>query len=315
MAMHTYSDIHRLPEVFSRAVVINCSTKVLTLLAILSAKRYTNLPILLIDCESSDGSKKDIDRVTSSLGIDIDCVDWPLRPHPVALDELLLRLPADRVLLMDSDLEIRTATLYEMMADALEEDSEAYGSGFLHGPMWMGGEHGLPPHTGYYAERMWIPLTYLKVSTVRAALQEGYSFMNRRLHYEVPHAPSLSRTLARRYRVAGLKHIPLPWLGGTRPLIEGLAPKFVEYDTGAELHAHLLREGSRFASVPVRYWGDVAHHHGATRAKLSSNVRRLAKKLGLISKTTETEQESVQVEVLARLSTEYGVAVDPRQTP
>jgi hypothetical protein len=309
LPLHTYPDLPSIPRADARAVIINCGTKWLTLLAVLSAHRHTGLPVVVIDCESADGSKQQIDRVTRDLCIDVDCVDWPLRPHPVALDAVFTSIPADRVLLMDSDLEILTPAPFKLMAEALDDDPDAYASGFLHGPMWIGEDHGLPAHTGYYAERMWIPFTFLRTSIVRDALARGLSFMNRRTHYEVPGAPSLSRVLARRYRVAGIKHIPLPWLGARRPQIEGWSPKFIEFDTGADLHARLVSEGKRFEAIPVRFWGDVAHHHGVTRAGLATGMRKMAKRLNLISRKTETDQQSVIHQVFERLESQYGVTV------
>jgi hypothetical protein len=309
MALNTYADLQAIPRADARAVIINCGTKWVTLLAVLSAHRYTGLPIVVIDCESADGSKDHIDRVTRNLGIDVDCVDWPLRPHPIALDAVFTSIPADRVLLMDSDLEILSPSPFKLMVEALDRNPDAYASGFLHGPMWIGEDHGLPAHTGYYAERMWIPFTFLRTSIVRDALGRGFSFMNRRTHYEVPGAPNLSRLLARRYRVAGIKHVPLPWLGAQRPQIDGWSPRFIEFDTGADLHAQLLQEGKRFAAIPIEFWGDVAHHHGVTRARLATGMRKMAKRMNLISRKTETDLHSVLGHVFERLESQYGVAV------
>jgi hypothetical protein len=309
MSLNSYRDLQSIPAADARVVIINVGTKWVTLLAALSAHRHTGLPIVVIDCESADGSKEHIDRVTRDLGVDVDCVDWPLRPHPVALDAVFASIPADRVLLMDSDLEILTPSPFELMTKALDEHADAYASGFLHGPMWIGEDHGLPAHTGYYAERMWIPFTFLRTSIVRDALARGFSFMNRRTHYEVPGAPNLSKLLARRYRVAGIKHIPLPWFGAQRPQIEGWSPKFIESDTGADLHAQLLSEGKRFEALPIRFWGDVAHHHGVTRAGLATGMRKVAKRMNLISRKTETDLNSVLSQVFDRLETQYGVAV------
>jgi hypothetical protein len=309
LSLRTFADLPSIPRADARAVIINCGTKWLTLLAALSAHRYTGLPILVIDCESADGSKEEIDRVTRELGIAVDWVDWPLRPHPVALDALFTSIPAERVLLMDSDLEILSPTPFKLMAEALDSNPDAYASGFLHGPMWMDEDHGLPAHTGYYAERMWIPFTFLRTSIVRDALAHGFSFMNRRAHYEVPGAPNLSRLLARRYRVAGIKHIPLPWLGAQRPQFGGRSPRFIEFDTGADLHARLLSEGKRFEAIPIELWGDVAHHHGVTRAGLLTAMRTAAKRMRVISSKTETDQRSVIRHVLDRLESQYGVTV------
>ena len=307
MSLNTYINLHTIPRSESRVVIINCGTKWVTSLAVLSAHRHVKLPIVLIDCESKDGSKEHIGRILDELKINIDCVDWPLRPHPMALDELFTQVPADKVLLMDSDLEIRTSTVFELMSEALQRNPDAYASGFLHGPEWLGEEHGLPDYTGYYAERMWIPFVYMRTAPMRAALKEGISFLNRRAYHEVPGAPRLSRMLGLRHRIAGMKHIPFPTLGLDRPVLEGRYPKFVEFDTGADLHAYLLSRGCVFESLPIDYWGDVLHHHGVTRAHLAKGVRRLAKQLRLTSTNPETDQATVLENVFRRLADEYGV--------
>ena len=38
------------------AVIINVNTKLVTTLALLSVIKYASMPVLLIDCESNDGS-------------------------------------------------------------------------------------------------------------------------------------------------------------------------------------------------------------------------------------------------------------------
>ena len=307
MGLNTYTDIRNLPPADSRVVIINCGTKWVTSLAVLSAHRHAKLPIVLIDCESKDGSKEHFNRIAKESNIDVDWVAWPLRPHPVALDQLFKQIPAENVLLMDSDLEICSPNLIEQMSETLHRNSNAYASGFLHGPAWLGKEHGLPAYTGYYAERMWIPLVYMKTGPIRAALKQGFSFLNRRPYYELPSAPRLSRVLGLRHRIVGLKHVPFPKVGRDRPMYDGRFPKFVEFDTGADLHAQLLRNGFAFEALPINLWGDVVHHHGVTRAHLAKGVRRIAKQLRLISRATETDQATVLDDVLRRLAVGYGV--------
>jgi hypothetical protein len=310
MSLKTHDHVTSVPSAESRVVIINCGTKWVTSLAVLSAHRHTGLPILVIDCESKDGSKRHLERIVSDFDIDVDWVDWPLRPHPVALDQLLKEIAAERLLLMDSDVEILSAAVFDAMRTALEASDAAYGSGFVHGPGWLGGDQGLPDFTGYYAERMWIPLVLLKVRPIRAALKLGLSFQNRRPYYEIPRAPRLSRLLGMRYRVAGLKKISFPRLGEDRPSYDGIFPKFIEFDTGADLHAHLQSSGRPFENIDVALWGDVSHHHGVTRAHLVSGVRKLAKHLNLVSQKTETDQINVVDVVKTRLRSVYGVRED-----
>ena len=53
MFINNLSDLPRSRE---RAVIINVGTKIVSPLALLSTLRYAGMPVLLIDCESKDGS-------------------------------------------------------------------------------------------------------------------------------------------------------------------------------------------------------------------------------------------------------------------
>ena len=123
--------------------------------------------------------------------------------------------------------------------------------------------------------------------------------------------PMLARVLGYRFRIRGLQHVRLPGRQ-TGPndghlVIDGHRPAFIEYDTGADIHKDLLDYGSTFARLDERHWGDVAHHHGVTRAGLANVMRRLGNAIGLTSTGTGTAQESVLREVKQRLATVYHV--------
>jgi len=172
------ADLAAVPE---RAVIINCGTKWVSSLALLSTLRHAACPTLVIDCDSRDGSRAHFERIARDLALRFHWLEWPLRPHPEALDVLFREAGDNRLLLVDSDLEIRTAVVIAEMRQALDDDPKAYGAGFAHGPSRMGADHGLAPDSGYYAERMWIPCVLLRVSHIRAALARGVSFANRRV--------------------------------------------------------------------------------------------------------------------------------------
>jgi hypothetical protein len=306
--MELVRDPAQLPSSETQAVIINCGTKWITSLALLSAHKNTSCPVLVIDCESDDGSKVHFERLAARQRLHFYWLEWPLRPHPVTLDHLFRVIPSERVLLIDSDVEIKTRNVFDAMQRALARESNAYGAGFLHGPEWFGREHGLPAFTGYYAERMWVPLVLLKSSTVRGILNAGHSFMNRRPFFEVPSWPRLSRMLGYRYRLRGLRNVPL-WTqrhSSNRPVIDGHLPAFIEYDTGADLHKELKQRGYSLASLPGELWNDVHHYHGVTRAHLAGTLRRSVKLLRLASRETETEQRRIISVVRQRLATAYG---------
>ena len=300
-----------LPFAPVRAVIINCGTKWVTSIALASVLARTDCPVLVIDCESKDGSALHFERLARSCGLNFHWLRWPLRPHPDALDALFRSFPSDFVLLVDSDVELLSGRVFAAMTSEIAADASAYGAGFLHGPAWMGAEHGLPSCTGYYAERMWIPLVLLRTAFVGRALEAGCSFANRRLFLEIPDWPNLSRWIGYRYRIRGMRHLRIPerWRRHRRQGVEidGHYPAFIEYDTGADLHRELLKAGYSFARLPEALWGDVRHYHGVTRAGLAGRVRRAATSLRLASIDAGTEERSVASDIRLRLSDVYGI--------
>lgn len=302
-----------LPFAATRAVIINCGTKWVTSLALVSALAHVEEPILVIDCESRDGSRDHFAALAQRHRLRFEWLEWPLRAHPAALDALFAGIASDRVLLIDSDVEVRSRRVFEAMREALETDPRAYGAGFVHGPAWMGAEHGLPERTGYYAERMWIPFVLLRTGVIREALASGHSFGTRRAFREIPGVPVLSRLIGHRYRLRGLRRLRLPAVRSRRTRagedFDGRDPAFVDYDTGAELHAALVREGRHLAALPPALWGEVHHFHGVSRTGLAGSVRRTLRRLRILPTETQTAAESILPEVLARLRDVYGVDV------
>ena len=309
--MEIVAQLTDLPFTATRAVIINCGTKWVTSLALASVLANTDCPVLVIDCESKDGSAFHFQRLARMCGLDFHWLPWPLRTHPDALDALFQSVPSDFVLLVDSDIELLSRRVFAGMTSGIAADASAYGAGFLHGPAWMGPEHGLPSCTGYYAERMWIPLVLLRTASIGRALEAGCSFANRRPFFEIPDWPLLSRWIGYRYRVRGIRHLRIPgrWRRRRMPSVEidGKYPAFIEYDTGADLHRQLQKDGYSFARLPEELWGDVRHYHGVTRAGLAGRVRRAAMSLRLASMETETEEGSVAADSRLRLSHVYGI--------
>jgi hypothetical protein len=312
--MHAVADLRELAFAPSRTVIINCGTRLATSLALASAHANTDTAILLIDCESRDDSRAWFARLADRHRLRFDWLEWPLRSHPATLDALFRHVAAETVLLMDSDLELRERRVYDAMSSALAGDPHAYGAGFLHAPQWLGAANGLPPFTGYYAPRMWIPCTLLRTTLVRDAIERGASFSARRIHYEIPGFPTLSRLAGYRFRVRGLRSLRLPRMPGAAgmaaPDIDGRQPRFLEYDTGAALHARLLAEGSRFAALPNSLWGDVAHYHGMTRATLAGTLRRAARRLPLIETGDSVEPARAGGAIRSRLRNAYSIDAD-----
>ena len=274
------ASLAQLPRVYTCAVIINCDTNWYTTLALASCVAHASLPILLIDCQSTDESRAHFQKLSDRLGLKFFWLEWPLRPHGIALDVLLAEIPASRVLLVDSDLEIVGEGLVDSLISALDAEPNAYAAGLIHPAGWMDPPvHALPPATGYHMERMWIPLVLLDIEKVRIALRAGESFLAMRDHTELG-GGRIARLLFHRFRLPLLRKIRLP-----RASRRGLPrAAWFEYDTGARVHRLLREQGFGFAVPPGDYWSQVRHYHGATRARLGNAVTRIAQRLGLMER-------------------------------
>jgi hypothetical protein len=309
--MNHLTTLRELPATDTCAVIINCGTKWFTTLALASTIANTRYPVVIIDCESGDGSEEHFLELSRRYRWDVSWLRWPLRPHWQALDQVFLEIAAARVLLVDSDVELRTSSMPVEMQAALDQDPSAYGSGLLHGARWMGRESGLLDNVGFYAPRMWIPLVLLRTSHIRAALHEGGSFEPGRIYQECGVATRWARLVAARHRIIGLRRLELPrrpsaTLTGAPRSGEAIAA-FVEYDTGARLHDRLTRRGLTFKELPGTYWQAVHHYHGVTRATIASWPRRISRRLGIISRHTETPQQDAVEHAKSRLAAHYAI--------
>jgi hypothetical protein len=312
--MRPVASLGELPHCETRAVIINCGTKWVTTLALLSVLRHARCPTVLIDCESRDGSREHFGALARAQHVAFDWLEWPLRPHPATLDRVFDEIRSEETLLVDSDLEILGPAIVDALRIALHADANAYGAGFLHGPTWMGAERGLHEHAGYYVERMWIPFTLLRTQLVRRARERGHSFATARPFIDLPRHPRLARLLGYRYRVRGLKRLRLPFPQSDLPALPSAAnvpneprPSFVEFDTGALLHLALRAQGHRFAALPDDKWGEVRHYHGVTRAALTNRLRRAIEAIRLATPDALTPERSIDTEVKRRLADRYGV--------
>lgn len=303
--MRILDDLSDLPACKQLAVIINCGTRMTTTLALASLRAATDMPILLIDCASTDGSREHFSRLAARHELDFHWLDWPLRKHGHALDALFVGVAAEEVLLVDSDVDIRSGEVVATMQAALAADPQAYAAGFRHGPEWLGAEHGLPDGVGYYAERMWIPLVLLRVAALRPALAAGASFIQRREYVEFSRHPRLSRVLALRFWLPGLRLI-----GPCRQRSDTRLPAFIEFDTGAHLHAQLLARGHRLNGLTDALWQQVDHFHGVSRAGNRRLLRRLLRKLGLRVASNDSPEAEIAAEVRKRLAEDHAIS-DP----
>src|SRR5690606_20946399 len=85
--------------------------------------------VLVIDCDSAHGSLEWLRGLQRAHAFDL--LQAPLRPHGQALDQIFAESRDASLLLVDSHLELRGATLVpDLRAAAAEPD--CYGAGFLH---------------------------------------------------------------------------------------------------------------------------------------------------------------------------------------
>ena len=302
--MEAVESLKSIPPSHAVSVIINCSTKWTTSLSLASVLRCVpSYPVVVIDCGSTDDSKAHLAHLAKLCSWSFFFLRWPLRPHGVALDQVFCEIDSISVLLVDSDLEIRSPRIVNAMLRELDHEPRAYGAGFLNGPAWIPVSHRNRELRGYYAPRMWIPLALLKTGPVRHALANGATFDRRRQHFYPSWRPPGS--------LAGLN---ANWSKGgvfeRVPLTEnGESASFVEFDTGADLHLGLEAEGYRLATLPSELWGDVKHYGGVTRARSQPLLRRIAQKMQLAATDTETSEERIVDEVKERLRRQYDVPV------
>ena len=212
------------------------------------------------------------------------------------LDRIFHAAAAERVLLVDSDVELIAGEMVENIRAMLEQNERMYGSGSLHRAEWFKFLYptDLPIASGiaYFMERPWMPFTLLRVHQVRLALAKGRSFNYRLVRNEFPSIPPLSRLLWKRFRFQFFRRRRLSLLDPFRGTCAGVKPAYFWYDTGAEVHEYLTRDLElQFGSVdPGLVPWSVTHLDGITRKVLNG-----------IDVTT------VEAAVKERLRKEYGV--------
>jgi hypothetical protein len=89
-----------------------------------------------------------------------------------------------------------------------------------------------------------------------------------------------------------------------------VAPCFVEYDTGADLHNFFKSHGNRLAALPTDFWGGVKHYHGVTRATLASPLLKIALAIRRDKEHVFTQQNVIVAEIKERIRTHYRISLD-----
>jgi hypothetical protein len=262
------TDIRDLKPAGEIAVIINVNTKLLATLALLSALQHSGMPVLMIECESKDGSFDHFSRMMERYPFDL--ISAKLKPHGQTLDWLFANISAAKVLLVDSDLEILSPEIIKFCREFIDEE-QTFGCGFFNGPQWLTDHAGTFLEKAYYQERMWMPVTLLKTALVKQALKAGRTFDAFILYNDFMPSRRVSSAVARlRHRNPWLRKMDIKFPRLFRKTFYGHNPALVYYDTGADIYQYLRYERELwFAGLPEpfhrRY---VAHAFGATRNEL-----------------------------------------------
>lgn len=269
-------DISELPELDELGVIINCGTKEVATLALMSSLKYAGMPILLIDCESTDGSWEHFQKLLETHNFYL--LSARRQGHGKTLDWLFRSVTVNKILLVDSDLEILDPAIIAFMKDYIE-DERTYASGFTNGPGMCTVPFifpdGMSVDNVYLEERPWIPLTLFKVSIVREALDHGLSFAGKFVANEFRFSEQLSMRLLRaKKRFPMLASLNLG--NFFKESCHGHFPSGINYDTGSLIHLYLhYQKEYAFAGLPDRQLNRYTLHYGGiTRFALDSKQSR-----------------------------------------
>lgn len=312
MRIEALGQLEAAPE---RTIVINVNTDLVTTRALFSAVELAGAPVLLVNCDPTPAGRAHFDGLADRLGFDV--VELPTRSHGETLDRLFRELPDERLLLLDSDAELRDPAFVAWMREKVEHPM-AFGAGFTWGPFFLPEDWAATPGTLLYMERPWLPCTLFKVAPVREALAAGRSFGVRMDPNDVGFSRRLSHVLAARWdptwatqsrvwrllpgplrrRLAGARLDGLRW---TRRRYHGLRPNMACYDTAADVYEHLKFERELlFAGIPIELADDEVHHYsGVTRFSLHGAF------------ALDTDAADIETEVVARLADRYGYTWEP----
>jgi hypothetical protein len=300
----------QLEPVPERTIVINVNTDLVATRALLSAVEVVKSPLLLVSCEPTPEGRARFAAMSEDRGFDV--IELPIRSHGDTLDLLFRELRDERLLLLDSDAEVRSPDHVAWMRSKVDHP-DAFGAGFTWGPFFLPESWAATPGTLLYMERPWLPCTMLKVAPVVEALDAGRSFRVRMEPNDLAFSRRLSRILAGRWdptwaiptrtwrllpgplrrRLAGARLDGLRW---ARRRYYGLRPNMACYDTAADIYEHLKYErGLVYAGIPVELAGEEVHHYsGVTRHAIHGSF------------ALDTDTSDIESEVVARLEERYG---------
>lgn len=257
MVVQNLSD---LSVVKRRAVIINYNTKHVTLLSLLSTLRYTAAPVLLIDCESTDGSYSFFESLLCKYPFDL--IRAPLRKHGLTLDWLFSNIKDEEILLIDSDVEVLNNEIFSFLDKHILDD-KIFGGGFLDGTGFLKQSNTL------YFERPYMPFALFKVKYVLEALNAGRSFADVMVRNEYGQLSTKFTRVIR--KIFEIFHAKPPQFFREKYFIS--YPEKVYYDTGAKIYEYLRFERFLFfLNLPETCHSKyMTHFWGVTRNIINSN--------------------------------------------
>lgn len=176
--MAEYKLLSEIPYSPERAVIVNVHTLLCTSLAILSVRRYMDMPLLVIDCPlHGEADAAALRRMQADYDFDLICL--PLQEHGRTLDDLFRHIQSDWVYLVDSDVEVLSGEAVHIMRTMLRTNQIADKTRIFGAGMKQTAGYGVRSQRHlYYRERMWIPYCCLNVALVRSEIEQGGSFIN-----------------------------------------------------------------------------------------------------------------------------------------
>jgi hypothetical protein len=287
-------EISRLKKIKQRCIIINFNTKKATFLALLSAIRYTNVPILLFDCKSNDGSFEFFSTLQNRY--EFDLISLPLNSHSSTLDFIFSTLNDEEILLLDSDLEILNELIFKFLNKHINH-LRIFGSGFLDGPVILSNEifksSGL--QNAFYFERLFMPIVLFKVNFIKEALKAGISFNPVTIENGISLIPQFLTKNSRQLRIIdeSLRLLKKRYLSHY--------PSKIIYDTGAKIYEYLRYKIFIFLlNLPEPCHSEyVTHYWGVTRNTIDTE-----------DKLTVQFVQNLEIIVSERLKIKYNEYLD-----
>lgn len=271
--MSIYKHLQDIPFSHEKALIVNVHTLLSTTLALASASRYLQVPLVVIDCPWQGQSDwESLCRLQTKY--DFDLVSCPLRTHGDTLDDAFLHLQTDWLYLVDSDVELLNDTGIQAMRAMRDHNLLPADQVFGVGLQQVSG-FGLPPmERVFHAERMWVPFCCLSAEKVRREIKCHTSFnIASQANYGRMGGGILR--VRRKLLKMGCRYLAR-WVDEVLNLFRYQYKKqhidSTLYDTGALIYEQLRKQGLHYLGLSFySYPAFVVHYCGITRSQMYEN--------------------------------------------